>query len=153
MSRLILDANLLVLLVVGEVDRREIAVQKRLRSYGPEDYDLLTEIVRKFRTILTFPNVLTEASNLLRQCPDHKKPAFGRALAAFARGATESYQVSREAVRHPHYVRLGLTDAVLLRALAPADHLLTADLDIYLAALQAGLKAENYWHLREAYLD
>ena len=44
-----------------------------------------------------------------------------------------------------------LTDAVLLTAAEGSGaRLLTADLDLYLAALRRGRPAENVWHLRSA---
>lgn len=43
-----IDANLLVLLVVGSVDRMLVARHRRTRTFLPEVYDRLVEVIRKF---------------------------------------------------------------------------------------------------------
>ena len=63
---ILIDANLLVLLVVGRTRRSLIADHKRLSSFTAEDYDLLLSVIGS-RTIVVTPNTLTEASNLLKQ--------------------------------------------------------------------------------------
>jgi hypothetical protein len=47
------------------------------------------------------------------------------------------------------FIRLGLTDSVLLELGRSGATLLTVDLDLYLAALDAGLNVINYNHLKE----
>jgi hypothetical protein len=62
-----LDANLLVLLVVGLTKLNYIATHKRLKTYTIDDYTLLTELIAASAGMVVTPNVLSEASNLLRQ--------------------------------------------------------------------------------------
>lgn len=45
------------------------------------------------------------------------------------------------AVGEPEFIRLGLTDVVSLVTTLPDRHLLTVDLDLYLAALNRGREA------------
>ena len=47
----------------------------------------------------------------------------------------------------PEYLRLGLTDAVPLQALQAGIVLVTDDLNLYLAASNAGLDALNFSHV------
>ena len=67
------DANLLVLLVAGSVDRRIIAKHRRLREFTEEDYEALMEFVGQANAVLVTPNTLTEASNLLAQHEDPER--------------------------------------------------------------------------------
>jgi hypothetical protein len=60
----LIDANLLVLLVVGAVNRERIAQFKRTRQYTPEDWDLLTGILEQAPRRFSVPHVLAEAGNL-----------------------------------------------------------------------------------------
>ena len=60
-----IDANLVVLLVVGAVDRDLINSNKRTTRFTPADYDRLIDVIQRVRVFVT-PNTLTEASNLLR---------------------------------------------------------------------------------------
>ena len=64
-----LDANLIVLLIVGAVGRERISQHKRTRRFPPEDYDRLLDLLERKRVFVT-PNTLTEASNLLK--PRHR---------------------------------------------------------------------------------
>lgn len=64
-----IDANLLVLLVVGSVDRRLVARHRRTRTFLPEDYDRLVEVIQDVQVFVT-PNTLTEASNHLEARED-----------------------------------------------------------------------------------
>lgn len=145
--RVILDANLLLLLVVGGTDRDYIERHKRLRAYESRDYDLLCEAIAGFGEIVVTPNVLTETSNLLRQ--DRRRSQLSRAFALVVQRLEEAYRPSAAIVGHAAHTRLGLTDCGLLDLAESADTLLTADLDLYLTALSAGMEALNFSHLRE----
>jgi hypothetical protein len=58
---LALDANLLLLLIVGLTDQRYLARHKRLRSYTASDYDLLLKFIAQFDDLVVTPNALSEA--------------------------------------------------------------------------------------------
>ena len=143
------DANLLVLLVAGLTGRGMIAKHRRLREYTVEDYDLLARLVDRAGQVFVTPNTLTEASNLLAQ---HGEPERSRLLAtlrSLIEASPETVIGSREASRDGAFLRLGLTDAVLLKAVSPEAPLVTVDLDLYLAALaEGGKRAINFNHLR-----
>lgn len=145
------DANLLVLLVAGLTERRLIGRHRRLREYSVEDYDLLAQLVDRAGEVFVTPNTLTEASNLLAQ---HGEPDRSRLLAtlrALIAESPETVIASREASGDGAFLRLGLTDAVLLQAVSPDAPLVTVDLELYLAASAYGdERAINFNHLRFA---
>jgi hypothetical protein len=149
MSAVVVDANVLVLLVVGTVDRSLIAKHKRTRRYDAEAYELLTRYLATFGSIVVTPNVLTEASNLLQDERDLRP--LTRLKQWLAR-LDERFVASEDAAANPHFLRLGLTDAGLLCRPASEGVLLTDDLDLYLAATQLGREAINFTHLRSAIL-
>ena len=60
-----IDANLLVLLVVGRVGREWVGKHRRARQFSPADYDRLSDAVEDMNRVFVTPNTLTEASNLL----------------------------------------------------------------------------------------
>lgn len=148
MRRIILDSNLLLLLIIGEADRGLIGSHKRLRQYDDGAFDLLTEVVRNATHLFLTPNVLTEVSNLACQgVSATSKSRIRDTLAAFSRLAEEIYIPSRRAVGNGAYLRLGLTDAVLLEV-GHGSMLWTDDMDLYLAAASLKLPVENFTHLR-----
>lgn len=135
------DANLLVLLIVGSVDVRIIARHRRLGDYAPTDYFNLIALLGRVNRIFVTPNTLTEASNLLRQ---HREPERSRLMGGFNILINDSDEVvvlSAQAAANPHFGQLGLTDAVLLESIGPLTPLLTVDRNLYAAALEKGESA------------
>lgn len=62
--RILIDANLLVLYVVGRASRDYIEKRKRLSEYVAEDYDTLLEVMSRADEVVVTPHILAEASNL-----------------------------------------------------------------------------------------
>ena len=135
-----LDTNLLILLIVGGVDTCIIAKHRRLSDYTEDDYVLLLVILEEASRIFVTPNTLTEASNLLAQ---HGEPERSLLMAGLRYLIDESEEIvvsSALASAHPEFSRLGLTDVALLEAISLETPLITADMNLYAAALE---KDEN----------
>ncbi len=60
----VIDANLLVLYLVGTVNRRRILNFKRTASFSIEDYDSLLRLIVWFGTVVVTPHVLSQVSDL-----------------------------------------------------------------------------------------
>jgi hypothetical protein len=63
----VVDANLLVLLVVGSASRDYIAKHKRLQGYTIYDFELLGLIIADFSDIVLLPHILVEVSSLAKK--------------------------------------------------------------------------------------
>jgi len=150
---LALDANVLVLLTVGLADVRYIARHKNLYiarhknlhpTYRVEHFDLLLDEVKRAPGLATTTHVLTETSNLLRQC---KEPMRSEIMAALADFIGEGEELTPEATRAsaaPEFLRLGLTDAAFT-LLDPARYcVLSADLDLIVALQTRGFEVVNF---------
>jgi|SRR3954452_22944379 hypothetical protein len=148
MPAVLLDSNLLVLLIAGNTDRGYVGRHRRLRAYNESDFDLLVEFIAPMSAIIVTPNVLTETSNLLRQIAEPARIQIAQTFRAFVALAQERYVESATAVEEPDFPMLWLTDAAILHELSDALVLLTADLDLYLAAIRQGHSAVNFNHLR-----
>ena len=61
---LLIDTNLLVLFVVGGVNRDRIESFKRTRQYSKTDYQLLLRVLDGFEPLYTLAHVMAEVSNL-----------------------------------------------------------------------------------------
>lgn len=142
----VLDANLLLLLVVGAASRSYIHAHKRLRAYAEEDYDLLLAFISGASRIVVTPNTATETSNLAGQIAEPARRLIFAALRLLLGSADEIYVESRRASEQGAFLRLGMTNSVLLDVLNPDNVLLTSDLDLYLEALRQGRTAENFMH-------
>lgn len=63
---LLIDANLLLLMIIGGVDEgRYIEKSKRLGAFCIEDYRDLWELVKGYKEIFITPYIATEVSNLI----------------------------------------------------------------------------------------
>ena len=147
-SALFIDANLIVLLVVGLVGRDLIARHRRTRTFAVEDYDRLSLAISQVGSVRVTPNTLTEASNLLGQHGEPQRSRLLLTLRALIEQSPETVVPSVDAARHEAFPRLGLTDAALLEVVSTDAPLLTVDLNLYVAALASGDEAAinfNHW--------
>lgn len=145
---LLLDANLLVLLIVGGTRRDLIGRHKRLKAFAQEDFDLLQQIIARAVRVIVTPNTLTEASNLMAQIEDPARSEIRETFRRVVVASEEEYVPSCDAVSSVEFLRLGLTDAGLLQLVSGSRSLLTSDLDLYLEALRSGAAAVNFNHVR-----
>lgn len=144
-----IDANLLVLLVVGATDQELIPKHRRLRRFMVEDYERLIELIRQAGQVFLTPNTLTEASNLLAQHPNPERSRFFAVLRRIIGTNEEIIVESKTASRNNAFVRLGLTDAALLEVISEETPLVTVDLDLFVAAFAEGkVAALNFTHLQ-----
>jgi hypothetical protein len=149
MATVLLDSNLLVLLVAGMSSREYIGKHRRLRDYSEEDFDLLIEFIRPMSAMIVTPNILTETSNLLSGIGEPARSHIADTFRQLIGSLDERFVHSTRAVEQPEFPRLWLTDAAVLTELVNSHVLLTADLDLYLAAVQRGYTAVNFNHLRQ----
>ena len=125
-----IDANLLLLLIVGSVGRDLISKHRRLRRFTVEDFDRLI--------------------NLLAQHGDPERSRFFDRLQFIIQESKEIVVASTVASRNNAFKRLGLTDSVLLEVATAETPLVTVDLDLYLAALVKGQDtAVNFTYLQD----
>ena len=76
LAGLFVDANLMVLLVVGNVGRHLVAKHRRLQDFSARDYDILVRLLNRAGRMYVTPNTLTETSNLLAQHQDPERTYF-----------------------------------------------------------------------------
>lgn len=130
-----IDANLLVLFVVGSIDRNLVTRHRRTRRFTPDDFDRLADLIETLRQVFVMPNTLTEASNLLANRND---PRFLLQLRFLIERSDEIVVSSKTAASNRMFGRLGLSDAALLEAVSAERPLVTVDFDLYGAAVAKG---------------
>jgi hypothetical protein len=147
MTRIALDANILLLLVIG---RATGAVNsKRLRQYTNDDIAILDACLEGHERLVVCPHVLTEVSNIARfGLEDEWRTSVPNYLAALLQLAIEVREPSKDIVRDPEFIRLGLADCALLNCLDPDTTLVTDDIAVHQIALSRGLRAVNFTELR-----
>ncbi len=100
--------------------------------------------------IVVTPNTLTETSNLAAYIAEPARTRIYQTFRAVvsADETEERYAESKVAVNRAEFERIGLTDSCLLDITTAPHMLLTADLELYLAALNQGLQVQNFNYLR-----
>lgn len=143
--RIFVDTNLLMLLAVGTYRKDFIREHKRTDKFSEEDFDNLIILIEGHDLIVT-SNVLTEASNLLWCGSDPHKTEIRKVLKLIIEQSCEHLLPSMGTTICSEFMKLGLTDAGILELGSKAGIILTADLDLHLAALERGLESENFTH-------
>ena len=144
-----IDTNLLALLVVGLTGPTLISKHRRTQEFSVEDHDLLVGVVGRAGKVFVTPNTLTESCNLLAQHGEPERSQLLSKLRNLIEQSSETVISSKDASSHGAFLRLGLTDVVLLEAVSPTTPLVTVDLELYAAALASGEEAAiNFNHSR-----
>lgn len=140
----LVDANILLLYLVGGYDRKLIATFKRTQTFNIQDYDLVATFLSAFRSIVTTPNILTEVSNLSAQLPTQYFERFRLQIEVL----NEAYVPSATASSETYFARCGLTDAGMM-ALAKDRFLVLTD-DFRLSGLLVGMGVDciKFNHIR-----
>ena len=107
---IILDANLLLLIVVGDIGEDRIRSFKRTRKYEPEDYRLVKSIVSFFPRVIVTPNVLTEVSNLLSHLDENWQTLAFQIFQNQIDVLDEIFISSKTVWSNEIFLSLGLTD-------------------------------------------
>lgn len=149
-ARFFIDANLLLLLIVGSVGRDLVVKHRRLQEkFTVEDFDRLINLLHPKQVFVT-PNTLTETSNLLAQHKEPERSHFFDKLRFIIQESKEVIVDSTIASRNNAFQRLGLTDAALLEVVTAETPLVTVDFDLYRAASAKGYEtAVNFTHLQD----
>lgn len=149
MKSLIIDTNLLVLLVVGLTRPSLIERHKRTKQFAETDFALLVRLISNSSRIVVTPHTLAETSNLAGNIEGDARREVLSTLARIVQVAEEVWKPAREITSSKPFLSLGLADAAMTEIDDRNSILLTADLDLYLAQLEAGREALNFNHLRD----
>jgi len=148
---ILVDANLLVVLLVGKLGSAHLKNCRATKSKGftPEDFSLLEQGVAKFDTLVTTPHILTEVSNLAGGLPE---PLLGEFRAKFREEVVERFseqtRAAKEIAQDGHFLRFGLTDTAI-SMIAPGRYLVLSD-DLPLCGVLRQRKVDviNFNHVR-----
>jgi hypothetical protein len=145
---ILVDANLLLMYLVGLSDITWITTFGRTREYRPEDFEILATLLARFDRIMTTPNVLTEVGNLANKLKGDRKDRFLNVLKNRIKAFDERYLASAEACEHGYFMKCGLTDAAILLAASNKILVLTDDFPLYGIMIHLGLACINFNNVR-----
>jgi hypothetical protein len=137
-----LDANLLLLLVVGLAGESIITRHKRLQKYNVSTFKKLTEILSRSSNVIVTPHVLTETSNLmLFGLLEPDKSNVQQSFSMIAKRLNEHWVACEQILELPELRWLDLADCAWLSVLDIETILLTDDAKLSAAAHARNLKA------------
>lgn len=143
----LVDTNLLVLFLVGLVNKRRVPEFKRTQNFTIEDFDTLSRLITWFGRLITTPHVLSQFSDLT-ELPGKDLKTIRSLYSKLVEQMEESYDPSRLLITHDLFSRLGLTDAAIATVCSRGILVLITDLNLQQALQQRGADALNFNHLR-----
>lgn len=110
----LIDANLLLMYLLGSYDLAAMRAFKRTQQYSREDWQMMERLTRRFKKMVTTPNVITEVSNLAGQLGEPIKTRFFSQMAKGVERLTEEYCPSLDACLHQYFAKCGVTDCAIM---------------------------------------
>jgi hypothetical protein len=133
----------MLLLVVGQTNESWIEQHKRTAGrFTRQHYRKLMDRLAG-TDLVTTGNILTEVSNLVAQIGEPKKSRLLATFAALLDVFVEIHLPGRLVMNDPMLLRLGLTDALILRLERGEQHILSVDGSLCLACSANGLPHTN----------
>ncbi|WP_439490352.1 PIN domain-containing protein [Algoriphagus sp.] len=148
-----IDANALILLVVGLIDKSLISTHKRTSIFESIDFENLTFLIGSLERILTTPNVLTEVDNLLNNFQKGHRWTYYQVLKELISKSTERFIESKSNLESQAFFDLGLTDSGVLEICKECDFLITGDSKLADYANAYGIKVIDLKKIRNDRLN
>ena len=144
----LVDTNLLVLFLVGTVNRQRITNFKRTGDFSIEDYELLARLIAWFGKLIATPHVLTQVSDLTDLAGNELVASRKLFKKLVIEQIEETYDGSRLLVADSCFDRFGLTDAAIATVCSRGVLVLTTDLRLHLMLQERNIDALNFNHIR-----
>jgi hypothetical protein len=143
----LLDANLLILFLLGRHRKSLIARFRHSKQYSTQDFELLANFMRRFQILVTTPNILTEVSNLSSKLDSSERLLFWDSFSIEIEQLEERPMASAAAAKTPFFRKFGLSDSVIA---AMADDFLVVTDDFALSGIlrREGRDVINFNHIR-----
>jgi|SRR6185312_15017530 len=149
---LLLDSNLLLLFLAGNLGSDFFQQFPRVSGYDFDDYELLRQTLKQFKTILTTPHVLTEITNLANKLSGVHRVEWSRYLVRFitSESVQEKWIAGRELARTGEFIEFGITDSAI-SAIASEALVLTDDFPLSGSLTSRGFDVLNFKELRSVW--
>ncbi len=146
--RLLLDTNVLVLWIAGNLQPSLIGQHRRLREYDDDDFTIVDELARQYDNHISTPHILTEVSNLLGAGPQQMVAGGTDILNTYIARLDEIYTPAKTLAVMPEMVALGLADTAVFHLGAAGIQIISMDFHLCNRLQQKGVSAVNPRHFR-----
>ena len=119
---LVIDANMLIVLIVGMKNKNAISTTSVTDKYDVEDFDNMAPLLKYCKNIIISPYVLPEVSNRLsldykvKNGKGEKGPLFlGEAIELLmSEKAVEKHEPFKEVISNGTFAKFGITDTAII---------------------------------------
>jgi len=146
----LVDANMLLVYLVGQLDEDLVEHVTPNRAYKVDDFRLVALMLSQFKTLIVTPSVLAEVSNLSSKLPEDYRADFRRCLAALLPTAkvTERLVDLTTVSKAVGFVPFGFTDATIEQISSQGVPVFTDDFRLYQLLASQNAEVFNYNHIR-----
>jgi predicted nucleic acid-binding protein len=127
MRDVIIDTNIFILFLAGQINENKIKNYTRNSLYTTEDYYLLLNILSHYDRIITSPNILTEVDNILNRITGEDKYKYLTLVKAIYKQTIEKYIKTEVVSQNWFFDTLGITDAAILMMAKESELLISGD--------------------------
>lgn len=144
----LLDTNILLLHLIGSLNRDYVASFKRTQTFALEDFDTLQLFLGRFSIFSTTPNVMTEVSNLVDKIDEGRKEDFNALFAEHITLLREHYVETASISGNAYFSRVGVTDSGIIEAARNKYLVITDDWELTQQLATESIDVINFNHLR-----
>jgi hypothetical protein len=127
MRDVIIDTNIFILFLTGQINENRIKNYTRNSLYTKEDYYLLLNILSTYDRIITSPNILTETDNILNRITVEDKYKYLILVKTIYKQTIEKYIKTESISQNWFFDTLGITDSAILMMAKESDLLISGD--------------------------
>ncbi|GHU87425.1 hypothetical protein AGMMS49944_30390 [Spirochaetia bacterium] len=127
MRDVIIDTNIFILFLVGQINENKIKNYTRNSLYTKEDYYFLLNILSNYDRIITSPNILTEVDNILNRITGEDKYKYLVLVRTIYKQTIEKYIKTDIVSQNWFFDSLGITDSAILMMAKESELLISGD--------------------------
>jgi predicted nucleic acid-binding protein len=127
MRDVIIDTNIFILFLVGQINENKIKNYTRNSLYTKEDYYFLLNILSNYDRIITSPNILTEVDNILNRITGEDKYKYLVLVKTIYKQTVEKYIKTDIISQNWFFDSLGITDSAILMMAKESELLISGD--------------------------
>ncbi|MDR1149331.1 MAG: hypothetical protein LBK66_11940 [Spirochaetaceae bacterium] len=127
MRDVIIDTNVFILFLAGQINTNKIKNYTRNSLYTKEDYYLLLNIISNYDRIITSLNILTEVDNILNRITGEDKYKYLILIKTIYNQTMEKYIKTKIISQNWFFDTLGITDSAILMMAKESELLISGD--------------------------
>lgn len=145
----VVDTNILLLLLIGLIDKNLISTFKRLNTFIEEDFETLERFLSNYQNVFTTPTILAEVSNLSNSLYGKYQKKLYLILKKFTnQHAKEIYKNINTYNSSKSFQKFGVTDSNITKVAKDGPLVLTDDFPLAQHLRSRSLSVLNFNNIR-----